>query len=154
MTANPQVADAIEAVHAAHRAAAAAHVTHARAVADARRQLAGILREQQPEQTPTVGFRTRLSDDDLAELRETADRLGLDPDRRWTAEQTVQVLRAVPASLAAALVDRWLEASSDARQCWELDHEGQIERMRGLLLASQQAHGCWNHTHPAVNLDA
>jgi hypothetical protein len=62
----------------------------------------------------------------------------------------VRVLRTLPDTLAALLVERWRVDAERGWSCYEQNHEPQLERMRDELHAAAIAHGCWTpgHTHP------
>lgn len=149
MADRPEVTAAVDALHAAHRAAAESTIDSAHRIAETRRALAEVLRE---DERPALGAMPvpRLEQADIRQIGAAADELGLDraPNTAWTPQQWLQLLRALPDTLAGVLIERWLHDAGEAWRCFEMHHEGQIEELRIQLQAGRVAHQCWDHAHP------
>ena len=72
----------------------------------------------------------RITAEDTRQLDAIAEQTGVPRDQRLTAHQLAEVIRRASPELAAKLITRWQQDSETARQCFELNHQGQIDRYR------------------------
>lgn len=57
-------------------------------------------------------------------------KVGVPDNVMASPHQTAEVLRRAPLPLAARVIAQWQQHSTEARMCWEQNHQGELDRYR------------------------